>query len=106
MKPPNVIRSLLGAFKTGNVMRGLLCAALGGVLFAIAYTLVGGFKRETFFASSLGYGIFLLGCWKLAEAMLPPWLFPSGAKKKQEIDPYTTALVELELERKTKAPGR
>jgi hypothetical protein len=102
MKTTNVIGNLLSAFKTANLVRGLICAALAGFLFFIAYTLVGGFKSS---ASSLGYGIFLAGCWALAEAMLPRWLFPSAAKKKPEIDLYTAALVEIKLEKESKRVG-
>jgi hypothetical protein len=83
--------------KIVRLKKSLFCAFLGGALFFVAYRLIGGVGTDGSFASTVGFVIFLSGCWALAESIYSRWL--NSPKKKAEIDDYTAAMVEMKLER-------
>lgn len=89
--------------KIERLKRGLFCAFVAGVLFTVAYRLVGGFGRTDTIGSAVGVGILLVGCWALAESTWNRWRTPR--KKESELDTYTAALVEMELEKQKAQPN-
>lgn len=95
--------------KISNLKKQLLCVALAGGLFFAGYYLI---RRFPFYdsptlAASIGScaGLIILwsGCWALAEKFHRRWL--SQPKKREEIDAYTFALAEMELEQMKNTPA-
>ena len=89
--------------KIERLIHGLFCAAMAGVLFAIAHWLVGGFRTTGTIGSTTGVAILLAGCWALAESTWSRWLKPQ--KRKDGLDAYTAAVVEMELEKQKVSPN-
>ena len=89
--------------KIERLKQSLFCALFAGVLFTVAYRLVGGFRTTGTIGSTIGIALMLSGCWALGASTWSRWLKPR--KKKDGVDIYTAAVVEMELEKRKAQPN-